>query len=195
MADCASSSVPIYPEQNRSISTSMMGMGLGLGFGFGAGHCVPNGTVASAKLSSFVPPRRRFRPVAVRAASTPQSQIVDVKRLKGIRMRPRTPEDDEKKVRVAFGFTHHRSTIAPPSLHHRSIIAPPSLLQVPPSVEYLVEYVSTVSSHVALADAHTVPPLCLCATGGLTKVQTHGRACAMSQIICCAISRRNGGRP
>ncbi len=184
-------------------------MGLGFGFGFGAGHCVPNGTVASAKLSPFVPPRRRFRPVAVRAASTPQSQIVDVKRLKGIRMRPRTPEDDEKKVRVAFGsipFTHHRSTIDPPSLHHRStiapsslhhrsIIAPPSLLQVPPSVEYLVEYVSTVSSHVALADAHTVPPLCLCATGGLTKVQTHGRACAMSQIICCAISRRNGGRP
>jgi len=193
----------------------MMGLGLGLGLGFGAGHCVPNGTVASAKLSSFVPPRRRFRPVAVRAASTPQSQIVDVKRLKGIRMRPRTPEDDEKKVRVAFGFIpfrfhspslhhrstiapsslHHRSIIAPPSLHHRSIIAPSSLLQVPPSVEYLVEYVSTVSSHVALADAHTVPPLCLCATGGLTKVQTHGRACAMSQIICCAISRRNGGRP
>ena len=179
------------------------GFGLGLGFGFGAGHCVPNGTVASAKLSSFVPPRRRFRPVAVRAASTPQSQIVDVKRLKGIRMRPRTPEDDEKKVRVAFPLSltiappslHRRSTIAPPSLHHRSIITPPSLLQVPPSVEYLVEYVSTVSSHVALADAHTVPPLCLCATGGLTKVQTHGRACAMSQIICCAISRRNGGRP
>ena len=70
----------------------------------GLGHCVQNGTVASAKssLDTIIPPRRRFRPVVVQAASTSQSQIVDVKRLKGIRMRPRTPEDDEKKVCVSF---------------------------------------------------------------------------------------------
>ena len=65
----------------------------------GLGHCVPNGTVKLSSLEKIIPPRRRFRPVVVRAASTSQSQIIDVKRLKGIRMRPRTPEDDEKKVR------------------------------------------------------------------------------------------------
>lgn len=64
------------------------------------GHCVRSGAVPrTGKLcpNSIVSPRR-FLPV-VRAASTSQSQIADVKRLKGIRMRPRTPEDDEKQVR------------------------------------------------------------------------------------------------
>lgn len=42
-------------------------------------------------------PHRPRALVVSRAAST-SSQVADVKRLKGIRMRPRTPEDDEKKV-------------------------------------------------------------------------------------------------
>ena len=77
----------------------------------GVGHCVQNGTAPTfAKLSSLDrinPPRRCSRPVVFRAASTSQSQIVDVKRLKGIRMRPRTPEDDEKKDRITFDMPAH----------------------------------------------------------------------------------------
>lgn len=71
--------------------------------------------VPAGRLALNFPPPSSRRPATIyrtiqRAASTSQSQVADVKRLKGIRMRPRTPEDDEKKV--------------------------------PPSVEYLVEYVA-----------------------------------------------------
>jgi len=79
--------------------------------------------VPAGRLAPNFPSRRPYKPATIyrtiqRAASTSQSQVADVKRLKGIRMRPRTPEDDEKKV--------------------------------PPSVEYLVEYVAA-----RICPAHT----------------------------------------
>lgn len=112
---------------------------------------------------------------------------------------PDATEDPRGRREEGLRFVSRQPCFRQALTFPRSLVRSPTLLQVPPSVEYLVEYVQTqlprlISLKMTLS-LTPFPLLCSCATGGLTKVQTHGRACAMSRIICYVISRQNGGRP